>query len=278
MAGTFINVLARSKPGLRNAIRTARLGITPEQFVGRNVKLALMSGGTFALLALMFLDKMRSREFLGQNVMIAIIVFMVLWLFTYNFLMHTVNVYIRRQQTLLNRDVLFLGRYLLIKLQSGVPFYQALIDASKGGFGTSSRYVGEIVHDIELGTSIEQALANAADLSPSNEFRQILWQINTALRSGVDVTSTLRSILQEISSHQLIEVERYGKKLSSLSLFYMLLAIILPSLGLTLFVSFSGFLGLEISSLHLAAVIFAMVVIQFMFLSLFKSVRPQINL
>jgi pilus assembly protein TadC len=278
MAGTFINVLVRGQHGLRNAIRTARLGITPEQFVGRNVKLALMSGGTFALLALMFLDKMRSREFLGQNVMIAIIVFMVLWFFTYNFLMHTVNVYIRRQQTLLNRDVLFLGRYLLIKLQSGVPFYQALIDASKGGFGTSSRYVGEIVHDIELGTSIEQALANAADLSPSNEFRQILWQINTALRSGVDVTSTLRSILQEISSDQLIEVERYGKKLSSLSLFYMLLAIILPSLGLTLFVSFSGFLGLEISSMHLAAVIFAMVVIQFMFLSLFKSVRPQINL
>lgn len=278
MAGTFVSVLARGKHGLRRSIRTARLGMTPEQFVGRNVKLALMSGGTFALLAMMFLDKMRGREFLGQNVMIAIIVFMALWFITYSFLMRTVDVYIRRQQALLNRDVLFLGRYLLIKLQSGVPFYQALIDASKGGFGTASRYVGEIVHDIELGTSIEQALANAADISPSNEFRQILWQINTALRSGVDVTSTLRSILQEISSDQLIEVERYGKKLSSLSLFYMLLAIIIPSLGLTLFVSFSGFLGLKISGMHLAAVGLAMVFIQFMFLSLFKSVRPQINL
>ncbi len=278
MAGTFVSVLARSQHGLRRSLRTARLGITPEQFVARNAKLALMSGGTFALLGLMFLDKIRGRDVLGQNLLITFIVFMMVWFITYTFLMGTVNVYIKRQQTLLNRDVLFLGRYLLIKLQSGVPFYQALIDASNGGFGTASRYVGEIVHDIQLGTSIEQALANAADLSPSNEFRQILWQINTALRSGVDVTSTLRSILQEIASDQLIEVERYGKKLSSLSLFYMLLAIIIPSLGLTLFVSFSGFLGLKISSLHLAAVGLAIVFIQFMFLSLFKSVRPQINL
>jgi pilus assembly protein TadC len=278
MANPFVSVLARGQHGLRRKLRTARLGMTPEQFIGRNVKLAVMAAGTIALLALMFLDKMRGRDYLTQHLLITIIAFMVVWFMAYQFLLGTLDVYIRRQQVLLNKDVVFLGRYLLIKLQSGVPFYQALIDASHGGFGTASKYVAEIVHDIELGTSIEQALTNAADISPSNEFRQILWQVNTALRSGVDVTSTLRSILGEIAGDQIIEVERYGKKLSTLSLFYMLLAVIIPSLGVTLFVSFSGFLGLKITTLHLSAVIFAIIVIQYLFLSLFKSMRPQINL
>jgi pilus assembly protein TadC len=278
MAGTLVSVLVRGQPGLRRRLRTARVPLTPEQFIQRNVRLASLIGLTFAILLFMLLDKLLGRALLVQNVLVSVITFILLWFGAYLFLLRSIDVYIKRQQVLLNRDVVFLGRYLLIKLQSGIPFYQALIDAAKGGFGTSSRYVAEIVHDIELGTPIEQALSNAADVSPSNEFRQILWQINTALRSGVDVTSTLRSILNEIASDQLIEVERYGKKLSTMSLFYMLLAVILPSLGLTLFVSFSGFLGIKLTTIHLVSVLIAMMFIQFMFLSLFRSIRPQINL
>jgi pilus assembly protein TadC len=256
----------------------ARLGVTAEQFVAKNFRNSLVGAGCFALLLMMLLDKMRGRELLSQNFLLSFLFFLFTFFMIYSFLMNTVEVYIRRQQGLLNRDVLFTGRYMLIKLQSGVPFYQALIDASNGGFGIASRYVREIVDDIELGTPIEQALSNAADLSPSAEFRQILWQINAALRSGVDVTSTLKGILSEISSQQVIEVERYGKKLATLALLYMLGAVIIPSLGLTLFVSFSGFLGLSIKFGHLLLVLFAIMFIQFMFLSFFRTIRPNINL
>jgi Flp pilus assembly protein TadB len=278
VASAFVNILVRSNPGLRRRVRMARIGMSVEAFVARNIKISTVAAGCFSLLLFMLLDKMRGRDLLGQNFLLVILFFTILWFMSYQFFMNTVEVFIKRQKNNLNRDVLFVGRYLLIKLQSGVPFYQALIDASNGGFGTASRFVREIVDDIELGTPIEQALSNAADNSPSAEFRQILWQINAALRSGVDVTQTLKGILGEIASQQIIEVERYGKKLSTLSLLYMLGAVIIPSLGLTLFVSFSGFLGLSIQFGHLIIVVFILMFLQFMFLSLFRSIRPNINL
>lgn len=274
----FVSAILRSRPEIRRKVRIARINQSAEVFVGRAFRGAALFAFCAFILGFMLLDKVRGRELLLQNLMLIVLASIGGFLGAFLFLMNTLEVYIKRQEKLLNRDVLFIGRYLLIKLQSGVPFYQALIDASHGNFGIASKYMREIVDDIELGTPIEQALSTAADLSPSNEFRQILWQINTALRSGVDVTSTLRSILNEIAGAQILEVERYGKKLSSLSLFYMLLAIIVPSLGLTLFVSFSSFLGLKLAFIHLIIVVFAMMFVQFMFMSMFRSIRPQINL
>lgn len=278
MASQIVTAFVRANTGLRRRLRTARLHWTPEEFVVRNLKLATAVAGVFALLLLMFLDKTRGRVLIGQNVLIAILFFVIAWSLVYTFFMNTVMVYIKKQERLLNQDVLFLGRYLLIKLQSGTPFYQALTDASRGNFGTAGKYVHEIVNDIELGTPIEQALATAADYSPSKEFRQILWQLNAALRSGVDVSSTLKGILGEIASRQIIEVERYGKKLSTVSLLYMLGAVIIPSLGVTLFVSFSGFLGVVLNNYHLYVIVLAMAFVQFMFLSIFRTIRPDINL
>jgi len=273
-----VSAIIRSRPEIRRRVRIARINQSAEQFVGRALRGATIFAVCAFLLGFMLLDKVRGRELLVQNLLLISLASLGGFLGSFLFLMNTLEVYIKRQERLLNRDVLFIGRYLLIKLQSGVPFYQALIDASHGNFGIASKYMREIVDDIELGTPIEQALSTAADMSPSNEFRQILWQVNTALRSGVDVTTTLRSILTEISGMQILEVERYGKKLSSLSLFYMLLAIIVPSLGLTLFVSFSSFLGLKLAFIHLVGVVFVMMFVQFMFMSLFRSIRPQINL
>lgn len=278
MASPLVNVLIRARPGLRRRLRMARMGVNAEAFVARNSRIATMGAVTFSILLFMLLDKMRGRDLLAQNLLLIVLSFMVFWFMGYMFFMNSIEVFIRRQKNMLNRDVLFVGRYLLIKLQSGVPFYQALTDAANGGFGAASKYVREIVDDIELGMPIEQALSSAADLSPSDEFRQILWQVNAALRSGVDVSETLKGILGEIASHQVLEVERYGKKLSTLSLFYMLGAVIIPSLGVTLFVSFSGFLGLQITFLHLMIALFALIVLQFMFLSIFRTIRPNINL
>ncbi len=254
------------------------MNVNVETFIKRTLTLSTMFAFGLSFLLFVVIDKTRGPLFRGQNLLITLLFFIVCWLGAFMFFMATVHVYISKQQKLLNRDVLFVGRYLLIKLQSGVPFYQALIDAANGGFGTTSKYMREIVDDIELGTPIEQALTTAADISPSKEFRQILWQVNAALRSGVDVTDSLKSILNEIASAQIIEVERYGKKLSTISLLYMLGAIVIPSLGVTLFVAFSGFLGIVLTFNHLVIVLFAFMFVQYMFLSLFKTIRPQINL
>ena len=76
----------------------------------------------------------------------------------------------------------------------------------------------------------------------------------------------------------MIEIKRYGKKLSSLSMFYMLIAIIVPSLGMALFVVLSAFINIQLKLSHLMAVVVMLAFLQFMFMAMFRTIRPNINI
>jgi pilus assembly protein TadC len=247
---------------------------TAEQYCMGALKNAFVFAIGITFMAFAYVDKMRPEL---PAIPITIATFIVVLALMYMLFLKRADVVILRERRALNRDVVFLGRYLLIKLQSGSPFFEALDDAASGGYGTASRYMKEIVDQMALGMPIEQALGEAADLSPSNEFRQILWQVNTSLRSGVDVTTTLKSIINEMASLQLIEIQRYSRKLSSISLMYMLIAIIVPSLGIVVAVSFASFVNIQFGMLHYIMFLGALIFLQYMFLSVFRSIRPDIT-
>ena len=50
---------------------------------------------------------------------------------------------------------------------------------------------------------------------------------------------------------QQIEVKEYGRKLNPLAMFYMMIAVIVPSLGMTMLVVLATFVGLKLSLLVL---------------------------
>jgi pilus assembly protein TadC len=183
---------------------------------------------------------------------------------------------IRRQKEI-DREVLFAGQYLLIKLYSGKPLLNALIDTTKS-YGVASKYIKEIVDDVDMGSSIEKALQNSMTYCPSEKFRRILFHINDALRLGIDVTKPLSAVLEEITKEQGIEIKRYGKKLNSLVIFYMLAAIVIPSIGMTIFIVISSFINFSISVNHFFIAIFFIVILELLFISMFKSIRPTMNL
>ena len=184
---------------------------------------------------------------------------------------------IAKRRRELDQEVLFAGRFLLVKVHSGRPLLNALIEGSQS-FGVASKYFKEIVDDINLGTPIEKALDNAVKYSPSDKYRRILFQINTAMKVGIDVSVPLNNVIEEITAEQLTEIQRYGKKLNSLALFYMLLAIVLPSIGMAIFVVVGGLLGLPIDRNIFLVVIGALILIQVIFISIFKTSRLSVNL
>jgi pilus assembly protein TadC len=192
-------------------------------------------------------------------------------------MMHTPDVYIRKRQKEIEKDVLFAGRFILVKIESGVPFMNALSDAANAK-GVGGKYFKEIVDEINLGTPIEKALENAIDLTPSDRFRRVLWQITNSLKTGIDVADTLRGILQQIANEQMIEIKEYGKKLNSMAMFYMLIGIVVPALGVTLFIILASFLSIQISFRYLLFAAFLLAFMQFMFISLFKSIRPMVDI
>lgn len=188
----------------------------------------------------------------------------------------TVDAKISKRAKEMDREIMYAGRYLLVKLNSGKPLINALIDASKS-YGISKKYFKEIVREIELGTPIEKALDNAMMYSPSKKFKKILFQISNALKIGIDVTKTLEAVLDEIANDQLLEIQRYGKKLNSFTMFYMMFAIVVPSLGITMLIVVASMTNMFALSTSTFIVIIAfLLLIQIMFITLFKGIRPNI--
>lgn len=188
---------------------------------------------------------------------------------------------ISKRQREFDREVLFAGRFILVKLHSGKPLFNAFIDASKS-YGVASGYFKEIVDDINMGTPIEKALEKAMIYSPSEKFKKILFQMTNSLKVGIDVSDSLSSVLDEISNEQMLEIQRYSKKLNSLSLFYMLAAIVIPSLGTAILAvvgSLMGFLRDNSSASKIFFVVCIVIfVIQFFFIAIFKTTRLSVNL
>jgi pilus assembly protein TadC len=267
----FIEQLATQFPDLKKKLRMAHVDKKPEDYVREKFQGALVLSIGMGIFFFLVLSKMK--------VSILMILFLVLVFFfiMFSVFIRHVDAMIRRREKDIDREVLFAGRFLLIKLNTGQPLINAIVEASKS-YGVANKYFKEIVREIELGTPLETALEVESYYTPSQKFRKILFQITNALKIGIDVSQFLSSILDEIAEEQLIEIQRYGKKLNSLTLFYMLMAIVIPSLGITIFIVIASLINLNLDLMHFFVVIFIMVIVQFIFLSLFKSIRPDVNI
>jgi hypothetical protein len=58
----------------------------------------------------------------------------------------------------------------------------------------------------------------------------------------------------------------------------MLAAIVVPSLGITLFSVVAGMISIKVDLQMFLVILFFIMLIQVMFLSIFKSVRPNLNI
>ncbi len=258
-------------PAIQEKLRKAHMPIRADDFVRRCFNGGLLVSVACSLLAFFSLDV------LGGSKLHLIWLFPAFWIILFWFMMHTPDVHIRRRQREIDKEVLFAGRFLLVKIEAGQPFFNALEDASRA-HGIAGKYFGEIVHEIKLGTPIERALEHAIDYSPSEKFRRILWQVNNSLRTGTDIGNSLRAILKQIMDEQIIEIQEYGKRLNSLAMFYMLIGVVVPALGMTMFIIVSSFMDIHITFTYLLFAAAMLAFLQFIFISMFKAIRPMVQL
>jgi len=258
-------------PKLKKDIKIAHVKGTPQEFILQDLKFSFPFALGLTILFFFVFDKADIPLYLLPAA------FIIIFILVFNFAFLKLKSKIVQRQKEIDREVLFAGQYLLVKLYSGKPLLNALIDTSNS-YGVASKYMKEIVKDISTGNSVENALDNAIIYSPSEKFKKILFHINNALRLGIDVTKPLRSVLDEITKEQTLEVKKYGKKLNTIVLFYMLAAVVFPSIGMTLFIVLSAFINFAIGLNHFMIIILFMIIIQFLFISVFRSIRPTVNL
>jgi len=268
---TISHIIAKRMPKLRGNLVKAHMKDKPEEFVKKNLKLALGVSITFVVLAFFAFDKMEI------NLLMLIPVFALSATILFLFFMSSLTVAIRKRRREIDQEVLFAGRYLLVKLEAGSPLFNALIDASKS-YGVCGKYFKEMTDEIMLGTPIEEVLEKSREFNASEKFKMILSEILTTLKSGADVTSSLKEVLDQITTEQVIEIKAYSKKVNALILMYMIVGTVIPSLGMTMFIIIAGFAGLDIPPIFMFIVLLVLTFVQFLFVALFKSARPVVNL
>jgi len=270
----FTSMILRTFPSIKINLRIAHNKNPPQKFVKRALRLSLYITLTFVVLTFFLFAKGTP---LVKLLFLVLIVGVVSFILVAAFMLQSPKSTIRKRQREIDKEVLFAGRYLLVKIESGTPLLNTLTDASKG-FGVSAKYFKEIVDDIDTGMPMEDALENARTYNSSDKFRRILWQLVIVLKTGSEITGVLRSTLKSIASEQVIEIKRYAKKLNSLMLFYMIIGIVLPSLGLTMLLIISGFLAIELGNVVLYSILFFLGVIQTAFLIMVRAARPMVDL
>lgn len=261
----FYQQLGTKIPGLKSKLRQARITDDLEAYLKKTVMSSFFL--SFGLAVVIFLFFPSPLALLAIPVLFPILFF---------YFLRYVDVRIEKIKREVDQEIIFAGRFIIIGLESGVPIFKIFEDIEKN-YVALGYYFGEITNRVYLGTSMEDAINDTLLDCPSANLRRILWQLLNSLKTGTEVAPALNSVIDQIVKEQDIAIKEYGKKLSPMAMFYMMVSLILPSLGITMLVVLATFIGLNITLPFFIVIALFLGFIQLMFLFMIRSSRPAIS-
>ena len=178
----------------------------------------------------------------------------------------------------LEKNLMPMLQSFLVQLNSGVPLFNIMVNVSYGGYGEISEEFKKAVKEINAGKPQDGVIEEIAANNPSILFRRSIWQIANGMKSGSDMSSVIKDIIDGLSEEQVIQIQQYGAQLNPLAMFYMMIAVIIPSLSVTLVIVISSFASLPEATVKFVFWgIFGFVVfLQIIFIGIMKSRRPNL--
>jgi len=188
------------------------------------------------------------------------------------------KVIVNRRVRSIDRNLLFVLRTILVQIRSGVPIFDTFVSIATGDYGEISLEFQGVIEKVRAGKPVIESLEELTVRNPSIYFRRALWQLVTALKSGSDVGDNLENVIRALSKEQIVEIRRYQSTLNPLSMMYMMIAVIVPSLGITVMIVLSTFpgMGAVASEDTFWALLIGVAFMQFMFMSVIRSKRPNL--
>jgi len=253
-------------PWLSLKMLQARIPDTPEVYIKKTFFSAFFVSLSLCFILFMFMSSFK-----------LFLIWPIVFVLVFFYFLGYVDMKILRIKKGIEKEIIFAGRFLIIELESGVPVYKAFQNLAKN-YEEIGFYFREIVDNIDLGTSMEDSLNESIKIVPSNDLRKVFWQLLNSIKTGSEAATALSNVFDQIVRKQQIAVKEYGRKLNPMAMFYMMAAIILPSLGTIMFIILASFLGLDVGLMIYSVVVLVIGFIQFMFLSAIKSSRPPMDL
>ncbi len=187
------------------------------------------------------------------------------------------KVYAIKKARKIDEELPYALRHMLIQIRSGVPLYQTLVSLTRD-YGVLSEEFKKIIKKINSGYSEIKAIEDSILRSASDRYRKSFWQILNALRTGTDIEKPLENVVNEIINEQIISIKDYGRQLNPLTLMYMMIGVIMPSLGITFLMIISSFAGFALNKGIFLGILVFLLFFQWSFLNLIKSKRPSVKI
>lgn len=270
----YLKFAKKKNENLETYLKSAGVKLDSRQYIAICIRSFVLNILIFSVIFTSGLGVMRISNFFIYGVIAAFLVSGLVYLNQYNY----PKIFALNKLRSVERNLISVLQDMLVQLNSGVPLFRIIVNISDSDYGEVSKEFGKIAKEINSGVSQIEAIEKYGKLNTSKYFQRILWQISNGMRSGSDMTNVIEDAIKNLTEEQEIQIQNYGGKLNPLIMFYMLMAVILPSLGITFLIILSSMLGLEETLVYILFFgIFGFVVLmQVMFLGVIKSRRPSL--
>jgi flagellar protein FlaJ len=187
------------------------------------------------------------------------------------------NLVALRKSKDIERNLLFVVRHLYVQVRSGVSLFDAMVAVSREDYGIISKEFEKAVKEISTGKEQTTVLEEMALRVSHAGFKRIIWQIVNSLKSGADISKVINTIANELSQEQKVKIRKYGSQLSPYALMYLMLTVILPTLGISFLITLSSFSGIGIPETFFFLILGIVALFQIMFIGMIKSSRPSVE-
>ncbi len=264
------------KEKLIQSLKIARMEVYYKDFINQCVKTAVMMDfmvNVLIFFILMSISKSIESPFLPVLTLLTLPLGFYIF---FSFFLKTPDIKIIRSRKNIDAEIISAIRFLVLDLKANASIFASLENIA-ANFDEIGRYLKDIIVKVQLGSPLVKALDEAVELVPSESFRVFLWQLINHIQTGTDITHSLEVIADEIVENQKIEFKKYGKKLNVISLMYMIIAIILPTIGFTIISAGLLFLGVPLSAGLVVGFWIIFSVLQLLFLVMSGGNRPVVE-
>jgi archaeal flagellar protein FlaJ len=264
--------LSRRIKSLDLHLKQSKIRLRPNEYLSMCITSTFFFFVIFSILVSLLLVKLG----FGYGVGIFSVLFVSLFIFAQQIMYPKLRA--NKKIRSIEKNLLPALQNMLVQLGSGVPLFNVMATISDSDYGGVSEQFRIAIRKINAGEPQIRVLEELARDNPSLYFRRTMWQIISGMETGTDMTDVIKLSIDNLSEEQIIQIQKYGSQLNPLAMFYMIIAVIIPSLGITFIIILASFLNLSPVAVKfvfwgLLALVFFF---QLMFIGMLKTRKPNL--
>ncbi|WP_069592401.1 type II secretion system F family protein [Methanosphaera sp. WGK6] len=180
-----------------------------------------------------------------------------------------------KKRELIIKELPFALRQLSIELKAGIGLFDSMRNLSNSNYGELSNEFKITLNEIQYGTNYIESFNNLSKRTNIEILDKVIYQIIRTLNNGGNLANTLNIIARENSRNMKIKYEEYSKKLNSIMLLYMFIAVLIPVIIFIIIIAATTTIGAIINPelLLILYLVFFPIIISFMIIFI-KKMEP----